>query len=144
LRSSIVVLIAVISIGSVTIILGFLTNQEYVEISEISNQYEKLENYKIELEKINQYNQKILDDLEEQIKNSDDSSLDQIRVEIDVVKRVIDENKAELENVIERLSQIESAPWTIIDSFLGNLHYNHINSKENHFWYDKGYFLIST
>ncbi len=110
LRSSIVVLIAVISIGSVTIILGFLTNQEYVEISEISNQYEKLENYKIELEKINQYNQKILDDLEEQIKNSDDSSLDQIRVEIDVVKRVIDENKAELENVIERLSQIESAP----------------------------------
>lgn len=116
MRSSIVVLIAVTAIGSITIILGFLTNQEYVEISEISNQYEKLENYKIELEKINQHNQKILDDLEEQIKNSDDSSLDQIRVEIDVVKRVIDENKVELENVIERLSQIESAPWTIIDS----------------------------
>ncbi|QLH07739.1 hypothetical protein [Nitrosopumilus ureiphilus] len=110
MRLSIVVLIAVITIGGTVIILGFLTNQEYVEISEISDQYKKLENYKTELEKINQYNQQILEDLEEQIKNSDDSSLEQIRKEIDVVKRVINENKAELEKVIERLSQIESAP----------------------------------
>ena len=43
MRLSIVVLIAVITIGSVVIILGFLTNQEYVEISEISDQYKKLE-----------------------------------------------------------------------------------------------------
>lgn len=107
LRSSIVILIAVIAVGSTVIILGFLTNQEYVEISD---QYKKLENYKTELEKINQYNQQILEDLEEQIKNSDDSSLEQIREEIDIVKRVINENKAELEKVIERLSQIESAP----------------------------------
>jgi DNA anti-recombination protein RmuC len=97
-------------VGSVVIILGFLTNQEYVEISEISNQYEKLENYKNELEKINQHNQQILEDLEEQIKNSDDSSLEQIRKEIDVVKRVINDNKVELEKVIERLSQTESVP----------------------------------
>jgi len=110
LRPSIVVLIAVITVGSVTIVLGFLTNQEYVEISKISNQYEKLENYQIKLEKINQSNQKILDDLEKQIKNSNDSSFDQIREEIDIVKRVIDENKAELENVIEGLSQIKSSP----------------------------------
>ncbi|GBH34889.1 hypothetical protein NZNM25_16800 [Nitrosopumilus zosterae] len=110
LRSSIVILIAVVIVGSVVIILGFLTNQEYVEISEISNQYEKLENYKNELEKINQYNQQILEDLEEQIKNSDDSSLEQIRKEIDVVKRVINDNKVELEKVIERLSQTESTP----------------------------------
>lgn len=104
MRLSIVVLIAVIAIGSVIIILDFLTNQETIEISD---QYEKLENYKTELEKINQYNQQILDDLEEQIKNSDDSSLGQIREEIDVVKRIINENKAELEKVIERLSKIE-------------------------------------
>jgi len=110
LRLSIVVLIAVVTVGSVTIVIGFLTNQEYVEISKISDQYEKFENYKIELEKINQNYQKILNDLEEQINNSDDSSFDQIHEEIDVVKHVIDENKAELENVIERLSQIESAP----------------------------------
>jgi predicted PurR-regulated permease PerM len=110
LRSSIIILIAVVVVGSVVIILGFLTNQEYVEISEISNQYEKLENYKNELEKINQYNQQILEDLEKQIKNSDDSSLEQIRKEIDVVKRVINDNKVELEKVIERLSQTESVP----------------------------------
>lgn len=111
MRSSIIILIAVVVVGSVVIILGFLTNQEYVEISEISNQYEKLENYKNELEKINQYNQQILEDLEKQIKNSDDSSLEQIRKEIDVVKRVINDNKVELEKVIERLSQTESVPW---------------------------------
>jgi predicted PurR-regulated permease PerM len=110
LRSSIIILIAVVVVGSVVIILGFLTNQEYVEISEISNQYEKLENYKNELEKINQYNQQILEDLEKQIKNPDDSSLEQIRKEIDVVKRVINDNKVELEKVIERLSQTESIP----------------------------------
>lgn len=110
MRSSIIILIAVVVVGSVVIIIGFLTNQEYVEISEISNQYEKLENYKNELEKINQYNQQILEDLEEQIKNSDDSSLEQIRKEIDVVKRVINDNKLELEKVIERLSQTESSP----------------------------------
>lgn len=119
MRSSIIILIAVVVVGSVVIILGFLTNQEYVEISEISNQYEKLENYKNELEKINQHNQQILEDLEEQIKNSDDSSLEQIRKEIDVVKRVINDNKVELEKVIERLSQTESVPWTIIDSIFG-------------------------
>ncbi len=107
MRLSIVVLIAAIAICSIVILLGFLVNQKYVEISEISDQYKKLENYKIELEKINQYNQQILEDLEKQIKNSDDSSIEQIRKEIDVAKRVIDENKAELERVIERLSQIE-------------------------------------
>ncbi len=103
MRLSIAVLIAAIAIGSIVILVG-LTNQEYTEISD---QYKKLENYKIELEKINQHNQQILEDLEKQIKSSDDSSLDQIRKEIDVAKRVIEENKAELERVIERLSKID-------------------------------------
>jgi hypothetical protein len=35
------------------------------------------------------------------------------------VKRVINDNKVELEKVIERLSQTESVPWTIIDSIFG-------------------------
>ena len=41
--------------------LGYFTNQELgdiAELPEIKSQYEKLENYKIELEKINQNNQK--------------------------------------------------------------------------------------
>jgi len=106
LRLSIVVLLAAVAVGTVIIILGFLTSQQYIEIS----QYEKLENYKTELERINQYNKQILEDLQEQIKNSDDSSLEQIRKEIDIVQRVINENKAELERVIERLSKMESTP----------------------------------
>ncbi len=110
MKLSIVVLILVLAIGSIVISLGFLTNQEYVKIPEISNQYENLEKYKNELEKINQYNQQILKDLEEQFKNSDDVYLDQINEEIAVIKQVVNENKEELERVIKKLSQIDSKP----------------------------------
>jgi predicted PurR-regulated permease PerM len=110
MRLNIVVLILVLAVGSIVILLGFLTNQEYVEISVISNQYENLEKYKNELEKINQYNQQILEDLEGQIKNSTDIHLDSINEEIVVIKQVVNENKEELERVIEKLSQIESKP----------------------------------
>ena len=110
MRLSIVVLILVLVVGSIVILLGFLTNQEYVEVPEISNQYENLEKYKNELEKINQYNQQILKDLEEQIRNSTDIHLDPINEEIEVIKRVVNENKEELEQVIKKLSQMESKP----------------------------------
>ena len=90
--------------------LGFLTSEEYLDVPEISDQYEKLETYKNELEKINQRNQQVLHDLEEQIKNSDDVPLDEIYEEIDTIKQVIEENKAELELVITKLSQMESDP----------------------------------
>ena len=110
MRLSIVVLISVLAVGSIVIFLGFLTNQEYVEIPEISNQYKNLEKYKNELEKINQYNQQILKDLEEQIKNSTDINLDPINDEIEVIKQVVSENKEELERVIKKLSQMESEP----------------------------------
>ena len=90
--------------------LGFLTNQEYLDVPEISDQYEKLETYKNELEKIHQRNQQVLRDLEEQINDSDDIPLDEIYKEIETIKRVIDENKAELEQVITKLSQMESNP----------------------------------
>ncbi len=110
MKLSIVILISVLVVGSIVILLSFLTNQEYVEISEIANQYENLEKYKNELEKINQYNQQILEDLEKQIKNSTDIHLDSINEEIVVIKQVVNENKEELERVIEKLSQIESKP----------------------------------
>lgn len=113
MRLSIVVIIAVLVVGGTIAISGFLTNQEISdipELSEISNQYVKLEKYKNELEKINQYNQQVLADLENQIKNSDNEQLEQINEEIEVVKRVINDNKAELEQVIQRLSEMESEP----------------------------------
>ena len=110
MRLVIIVLIAVLAVGSLVISLGFLTNQNYGEIPKISNQYEKLEIYKNELEKINLYNQEILKDLEEQIKNSDDINLDQINEEIDIMKQVINENKVELEQIIKKLSQMEPNP----------------------------------
>ena len=115
MRLSIVVIIAALVVGGIVAISGFLTNQEIndiPELSEISNQYVKLEKYKNELEKINQYNQQVLTDLENQIKNSDNEQLEQINEEIEVVKRVINDNKAELEQVIQRLSEMESEPWS--------------------------------
>ena len=108
MRSSVIALIVILSVGSVVISLGFLTSEEYLDVPEISSQYEKLTIYKDELEKINQQNQQILKDLENQIKNSDDVHIDQINQEIAVVQRIIEENKAESEQVITKLSQMES------------------------------------
>ena len=86
---------------------NFILNPKNVEIS---NQYEYLQKYKNELEKINQYNQEILKNLENQIKNSDDVNISRINDEIGVINQVINENKLELEQIIIKLSQIESNP----------------------------------
>ena len=110
MRLSIVVIVVGLAVVGAVILLGFLTNQEYVEVPEITDQIEKLEIYKNELEKINQISLQMLGDLETQIKNSDDVHLEQINDEIEVIKRVINENKQELEQVINRLSQMESVP----------------------------------
>ena len=110
MRLSIIVLIVVLSVGGIVISLGFLTSPEYLDVPEISNQYEKLETYKNELEKINQRNQQVLHDLEDLIQNSEDVPIDKIYEEIEMIKQVIDENKAELEQVITKLSQMESDP----------------------------------
>jgi uncharacterized membrane protein YhiD involved in acid resistance len=110
LKLSIIVLFGVLVVGGIIISLGFITNQENIVISEISNQYETLEKYKIELEKINQSNQEVLEDLQNQLKNSDNVHLDQLNEEIEIINQVISDNKAELEQVIQKLSQVDSKP----------------------------------
>ena len=110
LRLTIIILIITLTVGSTIIKTGFISNSKYVEIPNISNQYDNLLKYKNELEKINQYNQEILKDLEYQIKNSDDVNINKINDEIDIINRVINENKLELEQIITKLSQIESNP----------------------------------
>ena len=110
MRPSIVILIAAVIVGSIVISIGFLTNPKYIETPEITSQYEKLEKYKNELEKINQYNIEVLEDLENQLQNSDDVNLEQIKEEIEVIKNVISTNKAELEQIIQKLSQMEYEP----------------------------------
>jgi len=110
LRLSVIVLFVVLIIGGTVISLGFITTQDVIEISKIYNQYENLEKYKNELEKIILYNQKMLKDLENQIKNSDNVHLEQINEEIEIMNQVIIDNKAELEHIIQKLSQIKSPP----------------------------------
>lgn len=110
MRPSTIALIIVLIIGSIVISLGLLTNQEFSEASNIPNQYENLEKYKNELEKINLYNQEILEDLERQFNSTDDVHLAQLKKEITVIRQVIDENKAELEQVIEKLSNMKNSP----------------------------------
>jgi len=48
--------------------------------------------------------------LEAKVANSDDIHLEQLNQEIEVLKRVINDNKAELEQVIKKLSTPESKP----------------------------------
>ena len=96
LRLTIIVLIVVVSIGSIIIATGFISNSNLVEMPKISNQYDNLLKYKNELEN--------------EIKNSDDVNINQINNEIEVLKRVIDENKSELEQIIVKLSQMEKNP----------------------------------
>ncbi|MBS1267464.1 MAG: hypothetical protein MAG458_00164 [Nitrosopumilus sp.] len=110
MRLSIIVIIGVLIVGSIVISLGVLTNQKSVESLKTPNQYENLEKYKNELEKILLYNQEILVDLENQIKTSDNVHLEQINDEIKVMKKVITENKAELEQIIQKLSEMKSLP----------------------------------
>ena len=110
MRLTIIVLITVLVVGTIVISFGYLTNQSYVQIIEKSDPYEKLQNYKEELEKINQYNQQLLSELEAKMANSDDVHLEQLNQEIEVLKRVINDNKAELEQVIKKLSTTESKP----------------------------------
>ena len=110
LRLTIIILIITLSVGSLIIATGFISNSNYAEFSKISNQYDNLLKYKNELEKINQYNQNILNELENEIKNSDDVNINQINNEIEVLKQVINENKSELEQIITKLSEIEKDP----------------------------------
>ena len=107
IRLTIAILIIVLTVGSIVITTGFMSNSKYVEILNISNQYENLLKYKNELDKINQYNQEILKDLENQMNDLDDANINHMNDEIDVIKRVINENKLELEQIITKLSQME-------------------------------------
>ncbi|MBS3925204.1 MAG: hypothetical protein KGZ34_00725 [Nitrosarchaeum sp.] len=110
MRLSIIVMIAVLAVGSIMISFGYITNQNSPETIKQSDPYEKLQTYKEELEKINQYNQKLLLELEDKLIHSDNSSLNQLNQEISVLKRVINDNKMELEQVIKKLSTMNSPP----------------------------------
>ena len=94
-------------VGGIIIALGFQTNDESV-IPQAPDPYEQLEKYRTELERINQYNMDVLEDLQTQIENSDDENMEQLLEEVDVLKRVIEENKNELEDVIQRLAEMQS------------------------------------
>jgi uncharacterized coiled-coil protein SlyX len=110
MRLTIIILIAILVIGTTVISFGYFINQKHVPIIEKSDPYEKLQNYKEELEKINQYNQQLLSELETKIATSGGANLEQLNQEIAVLKRVISDNKAELEQVIEKLSTMKSKP----------------------------------
>ncbi|MEJ2260566.1 MAG: hypothetical protein P8X83_02750 [Nitrosopumilaceae archaeon] len=107
MRLRIIVIMTALAIGISIVSIGYLTNQPVDEITINLTPHEKLENYKDELEKINQYNQQLLNDLERDIANSDDKHLEQLKKEFIILKRVIDDNKKELEKVIDRLSEME-------------------------------------
>jgi len=110
MKLSIIATIAVSAIGITIIFLGFFSNLGNEEVENTLTPYEQLEKYRKDLEKIIQQHQQVLYDLEKQITESDDVHLEQINKEIEVLKRVINENKAELERVIKKLSETVDGP----------------------------------
>ena len=108
MRLTIIIIITVLVIGISVISVGFLFNQEDDEVVDTLTPYEKLEKYKKDLEKINQYNQQILNDLEKKITESDSVHLEQLEKEIAVLKRVITDNKKEIDQVIAKLSEMKN------------------------------------
>lgn len=110
MRLPIIVMIVVLVVGITVISFGYITNQNYTKNITQSDPYEKLQTYKEELKKINQYNQQLLSELEDKLIHSDNSSLKQLNQEISVLKRVINDNKLELEQVIKKLSTMNSQP----------------------------------
>ena len=104
------ILIAVVVVGGIIAATGFLNEEKYVETPEIPTDFENLQKYKTELERINQFNLEVLEDLENQIKNSDSEELAQLTEELKVLERVIDDNKNELEEIIDKLAKMESNP----------------------------------
>ena len=110
MRLSIVALVGVLVVGGIIISAGFLTNQNESEVEVVpivESQYEKLEKYKNELERINVYNHQVLDDLEEKAKNTTNDNLDQINEEIQIIKDVINANDIDLEEITKELSEME-------------------------------------
>jgi len=107
MRLSIIIMIAALAIGISVISIGFLLNEEVEPVENTLTPYEKLEKYKEDLEKINQHNLQILNDLEKRFVESEDVHLEQIKKEIEVLKQVINDNKAELEQVIKKLSEMQ-------------------------------------
>lgn len=111
MRIRIIILIIAVAVGGYAITFEFLTNQEQ-EMPQDLTPYEKLQNYKEELERINQHNQQILPDLKQSVADSDhiedEVDLEQLQKEIKVLKQVISENEAELEEVTQRLSEMDS------------------------------------
>ncbi len=100
-------MIVVSIIGISVISVGLLSNPGVEEVVNTLTPFEKLEEYKNDLEKINQYNQQVLNDLEKKITDSDDVHLEQLKKEIEVIKQVINDNKKELEQVIKKLSEMQ-------------------------------------
>ena len=107
MRLTIIIVIVALVIGISVISVGFIFNQEENEIVNNLTPYEKLEKYKEDLEKINQYNQQILNDLEKKITESDSIHLEQLEKEVEVLKRVINDNKNEIEQVLTKLSEMK-------------------------------------
>jgi len=100
-------MIVVSIIGISVISVGLLSNPGVEEVVNTLTPFEKLEEYKNDLEKINLYNQQVLNDLEKKITDSDDVHLEQLKKEIEVIKQVINDNKKELEQVIKKLSEMQ-------------------------------------
>ena len=102
-----VVLVVLLAAAGAAASLAVLGSQGY---DGIPDRQRDLDEYRKELEKIGQSNQRMLQDLEQEIQNADGPHLEQLRKEIDVMRGVVEENGKELERVVTRLSEVGDRP----------------------------------
>ena len=104
MRLSVIILIAALAMGGAVISLGFLVDPEVAEAPEELSAFEKLEKYRDDLVRINEYNIQVLDDAKAADPGTNTTSL--MGPEIAVLEQVIAQNIEEIQEISERLAEM--------------------------------------
>lgn len=102
MRLPVIILIAVLAIGGAVILLGFLNDPEIEEAQEELSAFEKLEQYRDDLIRINEYNIQVLDEVK--AADPDTDATTPSGQEIAVLEQVIAQNIAEIQEISEQLA----------------------------------------
>ena len=102
MRLPVIILIAVLVIGGAVIALGFLNDPEIEEAREELSAFEKLEQYRDDLIRINEHNIQVLDEAKAADPGTDAASPSS--QEIAVLEQVIAQNIEEIQEISEQLA----------------------------------------
>lgn len=110
MRLPVIILIAALAVGGVVISLGFLTDPKTVTeeggAPEELSAFEKLEQYRDDLVRINEYNIQVLDETRAADPGTNATTSNQTDQEIAILEQVIAQNIEEIQEISERLAEM--------------------------------------